>query len=153
MKSFQFLVVAVVLTCVPFSKAFACDIETGRRVQKAAVYSGGAQVANWTAEPGTTKVVVLPNGVRLGVEIEAASEDWYADHWKKKSFKFMPEFVEVKLTDHRATPPVHLTRTWAGANSIQSYGAEGGADRVEELGSPGIDLVLHRPVCTPTPAP
>jgi hypothetical protein len=63
---------------------------------------------------------------------------------------FIPELVRIVLFDLASTPARELTAGWSGANSIQGFGAKGGADRVPELGDPGIRLVLLKPVCVDT---
>jgi len=40
-----------------------------------------------------------------------------------------------------------MTHTWGGANSRQGYGPKGGADRVDEVGNPGILFMLSKPGC------
>ena len=55
--------------------------------------------------------------------------------------------MKISLYDVRSQPPRLLAYTWGGTNSYQGYGALGGADRVDELGLPGITLMLFKPVC------
>jgi hypothetical protein len=55
--------------------------------------------------------------------------------------------VLLALYDMTHPTPRVLTDTWGGANSLQVYGPEGGADRVTEVGQPGVTLLLERPLC------
>ena len=57
------------------------------------------------------------------------------------------ELVKISIYDMGGGKPKLLTSTWGGANSKQAYGPGGGADRVDVIGQPGIELWLHKAVC------
>lgn len=113
---------------------FACDPHTGERLQMANLRWGGEGVAAWEPKPGTTETIKLPNDFALGVEIEPATAEKYAENLDV--WPYPAELVKITLSDMTAPQkPRRLTTTWGGANSIQGYGARGGADRVDELGN------------------
>lgn len=129
--------------------AHACNIETGEREQKVVLERSGKRVSAWPVVAGETKQVDLPNAFRLGVSVEPATPEKYGE--MRAAFRYVPELVKITLFDMSTQPPRRLTTTWGGANSIQGYGASGGADRVVELGDPGITLILQKPVCVTAP--
>lgn len=133
------------LLCLASSPAFACDPVTGEREQRVFLEWNGARVDDWTVADAGPRRVELPNGFVLGVAIEPADEAKYVRLAEQQ--RRVPELVKITLSDLGTTPARELTHTWGGANSIQGYGALGGADRVVELGDPGIRLVLLNPVC------
>lgn len=130
------------------SSALACDPDTGERVQSVALRWNGEPIVHYEAT-GDIKRVALPNGFELGVRIEPASAEKYAELAKQS--KRTAELVHIQLFDLSQSPPRRLTHTWGGANSIQGFGADGGADRVEALGSPGVSMTLLKPVCAAAP--
>ena len=125
--------------------AFACDTESGNRDQTVVLSVSGKEIDSWTAKSDEIKSVTLPNGFKLGVKIEPADQEHYAK--LAKMFKFSAESVQITLFNVSGSSPKQLTHTWGGTNSIQGYGSNGGADRVVELGNPGIVLTLLKPVC------
>jgi hypothetical protein len=134
--------VAISVVCAS-TPALACD-ESGNRAQRVYASSEGRSLKNWVVGSAEVEVVELPNGFRLGISIEPAAPSDYAS---SKS-EYVPELVRISLFDISSEgSPRELTSTWGGANSIQGYGAKGGADRVAQLGDAGITLTLLRPVC------
>jgi len=128
--------------------ATACDNTSGNREQTVVLSADGKDVVSWTVRSDEIKSVTLPNGFKLGVKIEPADQEHYAK--QAKISKFVDESVKITLFNVSGNSPKELTYTWGGANSIQGYGAKGGADRVVELGNPGIVLTLLKPVCAQT---
>ncbi len=128
--------------------AVACDRETGLRKQRVFLTWDGASVKDWTVTSDAIEAVDLPNGFHLGVKIEPATQDKYAKEANSKPY--VPELVKITLVNLGDPKQPILTHTWGGANSIQGYAASGGADRVEALGTPGVELTLLKPVCTET---
>ncbi|WP_077409625.1 hypothetical protein [Marinicella sediminis] len=129
------------------SQTFACDWQTGEREQKVFLSWDGQRLDHWTVEPGEIKAVELPNGFQLGLKLENPEPEKIIDYREK--IPHPPEMVSISLYDLAGDAPVFLTRTYGGTNSIQGYGARGGADRVDVLGDPGISLTLFKPVCLP----
>ena len=127
------------------TQATACDRDTGARTQYVALSWDGRELSSWDATAGQTERVDLPNGLHLGVRVRPASAEKYSMLYQ--SAHHVPELVEIELFDLGGKQPKQLTRTWGGSSSIQGYGAQGGADRVEALGSPGIVLTLMKPIC------
>lgn len=125
--------------------ALACNPTTGEREQRVHLEWDGRSVSSWAVDSGEVRQVELPNAFQLGVSVEPATADAYGD--LRSGFRHVPELVKITLFDVGTRPPRRLTTTWGGANSIQGYGASGGADRVVELGDPGITLILQKPVC------
>jgi hypothetical protein len=123
----------------------ACDVESGTRKQTVHLSWGGERLKSWAVLSPEIERVELPNGFNLGVKIEPASAEKYAELQAKT--KHVSELVHISLFDLGGQEPVLLTHTWGGANSLQGYGASGGADRVEKLGDPGVLLTLLNPVC------
>jgi hypothetical protein len=129
--------------------ASACDPDSGERTQSAHLSWNGTYVKHWDVSSPEIEKVALENGFKLGIRIEPASAETYAE-WK---LKHVPELVKISLYDLSGSEPELLTYTWGGANSRQGYGASGGADRVEVLGDPGILLTLLKPVCVSSDKP
>ena len=125
--------------------ASACDAQTGERGQHVDLRWNHQPVGNWIAASSEIKRIDLPNGFALGVKIEPATAEKYAQ--LKAHSKHQAELVHISLYDMAGAEPTLLTHTWGGSNSLQGYGAKGGADRVEPLGTPGILLTLLKPVC------
>jgi len=126
--------------------ALACDPATGERSQTVDADWNGKRLASWEVDSSEPKVIHVPNGFKLGVLIQDATTEKYSE-LKKLAWPYVPELVSIVLYDMGSSLPRELTMTWGGANSIQGYGSEGGADRVEELGNPGLVLHLMKPVC------
>jgi len=145
MRTVSFGVLAGLIALTAPTPAIGCDAQTGERVQWAFLDWNGQNVDIWEVVSAEPKRFVLPNGFELGLSIEPAVQDKYAADWREG--RHVPELVKVTLFDAAAVPPRRLTFNWAGANSVQGYGSDGGADTVEQLGSPGITLKLLKPVC------
>ncbi len=128
--------------------ANACNSDTGSRDQMVMLSVSGKSINSWAVTSDEIKSVVLPNGFKLGIKIEPADQDFYKEQAEKS--KFVGEFVKISLFNISGDSPKLLTYTWGGTNSIQGYGANGGADRVIELGNPGIVMTLLKPICTQT---
>ena len=109
--------------------AAACD------AQVIALSWNGQPVTRWVAEEDAIKRVELPNGFPLGIMIGPDLEDRAGP------------FVKITLYALDGPEPRKLTSTFGGKNSRQGYGARGGADRVVELGDPGISMTLSRSEC------
>ena len=114
--------------------ANACDWNTGNRDQMVVLSVNGKDINTWTVKSDEVKSVTLPNGFKLGVKIEPADQEFYKKQAEK--LKFVDESVKITLFNVSGDSPKLLTYTWGGTNSIQGYGAKGGADRVVELGNP-----------------
>lgn len=125
--------------------ALCCERESGDRAQRVFLSFNNQPLKDWIASSGHVETLDLPNGFRLGVEILPTSAEKYSMLFL--SAQHVPELVQISLFDMSLTPPRKLTTTWGGSNSIQGYGSAGGADHIDELGTPGITLTLLRPVC------
>jgi hypothetical protein len=126
--------------------ARACDPQTGAREQRVYLDWNHQQVGEWVVDAGEIKPVQLPNGFSLGLKIEPADAAQYLKLATK--IEHVPELVKISLFDLSGAAPRLLTYTYGGSNSRQGYGAKGGADRVVQLGDPGIVLTLLKPVCS-----
>ena len=135
-------------TALAAQSANACDWNTGSRHQMVVLSANGKDISTWDVKSDDIKSVTLPNGFKLGLKIEPADQEFYAK--KAKTLKFIDESVKITLFNVNGKSPKLLTYTWGGSNSIQGYGAKGGANRVVELGNPGIVLTLLKPVCAQT---
>ncbi|MFM7295379.1 MAG: hypothetical protein ACKO1K_11310 [Burkholderiales bacterium] len=113
----------------------------------------GAQIDDWSGTSDRVRSVTLPNGFKLGVKIEEASREMYAKWTQRTSATTHPEMVRISLYDLTEAVPRLITRTWGGANSKQGYGPKGGADRVDEVGNPGILFTLSKPSCSDSREP
>jgi hypothetical protein len=131
----------------PAASDWGCDQSTGLPQQTVILSVGDQYLAHWSVVPGETRAVVLPNGFHLGVKIEAPSRQEYARWAREPDVHYVPEMVEITLFDLTTAAPRELTHTWVGANSLQGYGPNGGADRVDAIGSPGITLLLNKATC------
>lgn len=127
------------------SAARGCDNQTGERVQHVFLDYAGTYIENWIVTSDKIKAVNLPNGFKLGIQIEPASREKYEEYLQDANY--VSETVRITLYDLSDSTPKRLTFTFGGTNSLQGYGAKGGADRVVELGDPGVQLLLIKPVC------
>ena len=128
------------------SSAVACDASDGFRKQTAFFLVGQHQLVRWDATSPKIQEVALPkNGFHLGVLIEDANSAKYRQ--LHEHLRFIPEMVHITLYDMAQPSPRVLADTCGGANSLQGYGPEGGAARINEVGQPGVTLFLQRPVC------
>ncbi|NEZ04984.1 hypothetical protein G4Y73_12570 [Wenzhouxiangella sp. XN201] len=132
-------------TVLATASAAACDLNTGERSQHVFLSWNGQTLQNWIAPAGDIHQVALPNGFHLGVELDEPPPDKYIE--LAEQFQHVPEIVEINLFELSEDEPELLSRTYGGTNSIQGFGARGGANRVEQLGDPGIKLTLLKPVC------
>jgi hypothetical protein len=130
------------MACGGISAQADC-LDTPEREQLVYVHSGAEELSHWIVKSSELHRVRLPNGFDLGLQIEAATKEKYQEVLSRRPAA--SELVKITLFDMKSTPPRRLTQTWGGSNSFQSYGAKGGADRVEELGSPGVKLTLFKP--------
>ena len=141
---------ACLVSMLAVGQSFACDHTTGKRQQAVYLQWNNQNVTDWVVESDNIKSIALPNGFKLGVKIDSNVPKMPAS--SSEIFKFVPELVHITLFDMSGASPKRLTETSGGANSIQGYGAQGGADRVAQLGSPGIRLTLLKPVCAASAA-
>ncbi|MFP4207439.1 MAG: hypothetical protein ACLFSC_02195 [Wenzhouxiangella sp.] len=123
----------------------ACDVDTGERQQHVFLSWNGQQISEWMVTNGEMQQISLPNGFELGVSLDEPGPDVYEQQADRNAYVW--ELVEIKLFDLSAEEPQLLSRTYGGTNSRQGFGARGGANRVSELGDPGILLTLLKPVC------
>jgi hypothetical protein len=137
------LIVVAAGFAVPCIAAGCSDSAT--REQQVFLSWNGRYIEDWEARAEEVHEVTLPNKFKLGLKIEPAPRTEYEKVLAHQAAS--PELVMITLLDMTAARPKELTHTYGGANSLQGYGAKGGADRVEALGSPGIELFLSKPVC------
>ena len=144
MRKVRNICIFLILLSVSFA-SHACDVDTGERQQHVFLSWNGQQISDWTVIPGETEQVSLPNGFELGVRLAEPEPEVYKRQVEGQDFVW--ELVEIKLFDLSGEEPQVLSRTYGGTNSLQGFGARGGANRVAELGDPGILLTLLKPVC------
>ena len=151
----------VVLGCIYLGSvagnAIASCFTAGERTQSVSLSVGGKDIEEWEVTSSEIYRTRLANGFQLGLQIEPATADKYADLLKtaEKHAELVKntkqpaydELVKISLYDMRGATPKLLTSTWGGANSKQRYGPRGGTDRIKALGEPGIVLWLHKAVC------
>lgn len=132
-------------TMLATPSANACDWKTGERKQHVFLSWNGEPLHDWVAPMGSVQQVTLPHGFELGVELDEPPRQKYVELAER--IQHVPEMVQINLYDLASGEPESLSETYAGTNSIQGFGARGGANRVEQLGDPGIRLTLLKPVC------
>ncbi len=137
--------VIILLVLLVFD-VWSCNPQTGEREQRVFADLNGHVLAKWSQTSSEPKVFELESGLTLGIMIKDAEPEAYAGH--NEVFPFTPELVSIELFDMGTVPPTSLSKTWGGANSIQGFGSLGGANRVDELGNPGLSLHLVKPVCS-----
>ncbi|MEO8385871.1 MAG: hypothetical protein ABI583_11560, partial [Betaproteobacteria bacterium] len=154
---------SITLALCSFSIVFgACNaaascLTSGERTQSVTLSSGGMGIDDWEVYSAEIHRTKLANGFELGLQIEPATKAKYGDLLKtaKKFGELVKvnktpaydELVKISVYDMSGETPKLLTSTWGGANSMQGYGPKGGADRVDAVGEPGINLWLHKAVC------
>jgi hypothetical protein len=119
----------------------------GTRAQMVWLSSGNKTIDRWEVTDAEIHRTPLANGFELGLKIEPATPEKYRELLARTHAPAVPEFVKISVFDMSGTAPKLLTTTWGGANSKQGYGPRGGANRVEAIGEPGIELWLHKAVC------
>ncbi|WP_376694855.1 hypothetical protein [Wenzhouxiangella sp. EGI_FJ10305] len=144
MQKATFLCILIATSLASFDSS-ACDRDTGERKQHAFMYWQGDLAHAWTASPGAVERISLPTGFELGVELDSPSRQQYIE--LSERIEHVPEMVEIRLLDLSNDEPKQLSRTYGASNSVQGFGIRGGANKVDELGEPGIRLTLIRPVC------
>ena len=127
------------LFAAQFANASDSTLDTPE--QKVVLTASGKHIDEWLVKSNEIKSFTLPNGFKLGIKIEPADQEFYKEH--SELSKDDNEYVKITLYDVSGKSPKLLTYTWGGTNSTQGYGAQGGADRVVEVGSPGIILTLN----------
>ena len=145
MRNILFAIVAAAASAIP-ATSHACDWDTGAREQIVFLSWDGNAVTDWVVASDSIKAITLPSGFSLGVKIEDPEPEKYVE--LKGKVQHVPEMVKISLFDLSKAEPRLMTHTYGGSNSLQGYGASGGADRVVELGDPGVLLTLLKPVCT-----
>jgi hypothetical protein len=123
----------------------ACDSQ-----QQIRLTAGNTFIDQWTGTSDQVRAITLPNNFKLGVKIEETSREKYEDFLRRTKRDSVPELVRISLYDMTEGTPRLITKTWGGANSKQGYGSGGGADRVDEVGDPGIVFEFSRANCTGT---
>lgn len=135
----------LLVSIVAGSSANACDWDTGERSQHVFLSWNGERLQDWVASMGSLEHFTLPNGFDLGIELDEPSREKYIELAERH--RHVPEIVQINLFDLSREEPDLLSKTYGGTNSIQGFGARGGANRVKQLGDPGIRLTLLKPVC------
>ena len=125
--------------------ASACDAS-----QQIRLSVGDRQMDRWTGVSNSVRHIVLPNAFKLGVKIEQVSREKYEALLKRHGESSASELVRISLYDETEAAPRLITYTFGGTNSVQGYGPRGGADRVDEVGSPGIEFRLSKANCLGT---
>ena len=123
-----------------------CD-KDGERTQTVWLSSGNKHIERWEVTDAEIHRTRLANGFELGLRIEPATPEKYRELLARHSLPAIAELVKISVFDMGGVNPKLLTTTWGGANSKQGYGPRGGANRVEAMGEPGIELWLHKAVC------
>lgn len=115
-------------------------------VQSVTLSSGKTELARWDVVSGEMREFTLPNGFRLGLQIEPAPEKTrqLAEEWPEHPPVELVKISLFDLTSHRAK---QLVYTFGGVNSLQGYSPKGGAAGVKALGEPGILLELKKQTC------
>jgi hypothetical protein len=142
------LLLALMATSTP---ALSCNSKTGLPTQSAEFMTQGKIIKSLEFNDSSIKTITMPNGFLLGVVIEPATDEHHAE--LAESWNHVPEMVKITLYDMTSKTPRQLTQTWGGASSLQGYGEKGGADRVVELGNPGLLIILQKSVCAKIPSP
>ncbi len=150
----NFRLLNFVVTVVAIGATFCRPVEGAcDAAQHIRLSVGSAQIDDWSGTSDRVRTVALPNGFKLGVKIEEASRETYMKFMQRAGATTHPEMVRISLYDMTGDAPRLITYTWGGANSKQGYGPNGGADRVDEVGSPGILFNLSKPGCADSGEP
>lgn len=127
------------------SSARACNPETGERRQIVFLEAAGEVVEYWEVTSGEMKVVVLPSGERVGVTVAPADSEKYVSAWR--SGRFTPELVKLEIYEIAGRETVMREMSWAGANSVQTFGRNSPSEKPGIFGHGGFTLNLLKPVC------
>lgn len=147
MKPLLALPLVVVFALLAQGTTYADCFKDGERTQMVWLSSGNKHIDRWEVTDADIHRTRLANGFELGLRIEPATLEKYRELLARRPAPAVPELVKISVFDMSGESPKLLTMTWGGANSKQGYGPRGGANRVEAIGEPGIELWLHKAVC------
>jgi hypothetical protein len=147
MKILPPLLLAAACVAAGATNVSASCLASGVSTQSVSLSSGGKNIERWQVKPDEIHRNRLANGFELGLKIEPATTEKYAELFERTKSKAFDELVKISVYDMGGAEPKLLTHTWGGANSKQGYGPRGGADGVPAIGEPGIELWLHKPAC------
>ena len=147
MKPIFVLALVGAITFLGQSATYAECHKDGQRTQMVWLSSGNKPIDRWEVNGTEIHRTRLANGFELGLRIEPATPETYRELLARHPAPAISELVKISVFDMSGVNPKLLTTTWGGANSRQGYGPRGGADRVEAIGDPGIELWLHKAVC------
>ena len=128
----------------------SCNSKTGLPTQSADFMVQGKIIKTLEFNDSSIQTITMPDGFLLGVVIEPATDEHHAE--LAEVWTHVSEMVKITLYDMTSKTPRQLTSTWGAASSTQGYGAKGGADRVVELGNPGLLIFLQKSVCVKIPS-
>lgn len=121
--------------------------QDGVGTQRVTLMSEGKRLDSWEPKGDEIRTVRLPAGFQLGIQTPPATPEKYRELFDRHaSIKGMDELVKIDLYDMSVVPPVLLSTTWGGANSIQGFGPRGGANGVPAMVDQ-VELHFHKPVC------
>jgi len=141
-RNVRFAALALATLSLP---ALACDPQTGTPRQQVIAIVAGAMVDEWSPALGELHALTMPDGFRLGIQLDAPEARIYGT---QADARYAAEMVRISLFQLGENgPPQRLASTYGGTSSLQGYGPRGGADTVEALGPDGIELLLSKSVC------
>ncbi len=111
------------------------------------VKAGELHLATWRGTSDEVHAMALPNNFLLGLKVEQASRERHQAYLKQTKSTTAPALLRISVYDLSTDKPRLMTQTFGGVNSLQGYSPRGGADRVDEVGEPGITLRLHKQTC------
>lgn len=115
--------------------------------QSVTLSSGKTELAKWDVVPGEIRPITLPNGFKLGLQFDPASEEKNRDFSERMGHHPPLELLKISLYDLTGRQAKLLTHTFGDTNSLQGYSPRGGADGFIEGGEHGILLDLKKPKC------
>jgi hypothetical protein len=146
MKTVSFRLLGCACFAFIMHSTSATCLTTGNPSQSARILAGNIEIESWEVNSNIHRTK-LANGFELGIKIEPAPADFYDALRKKVNGKELGEFSKISVYEMHDSEPKLLTFTWAGVNSKQGYGPNGGANRVNAIGEPGIELQLQKEIC------
>lgn len=141
----RFAIAALLASVATATHAGCWEDGVGR--QRVTLTVGGKRIDSWEPKGDEIRTVRLPAGFQVGIQAPPATPEKYRELFDRHaSIKGMDELVKIDLYDMSVVPPVLLSTTWGGANSVQGFGPRGGANGVPAL-IDQMELFFHKPVC------
>ena len=109
MKTVFTLLFAVAGASAIVGNANASCMASGASSQSVSLSAGGKNIERWEVKPTEIHRTRLANGFELGLKIEPATAEKYAELFERTKLKAFDELVKISLYDMSGAEPKMLT--------------------------------------------